>query len=158
MQLIGKSIIGFNRGEHHGENLRGINPATGETLEPDYYSASGDEIETAVRLAAEAFIPYSRVPGRARAAFLRKIAANIEAIGEPLVARATAETALPAARIQGETARTCGQLRMFADLIEEGSWVDARIETGCAFDAQTARPGRRLWRQQFPAGVFDRRW
>src|SRR6201999_122347 len=66
--------------------------------------------------------------GREKAAFLRQIAENIEAIGQPLIDRATAETALPAARIQSETGRTCAQLRMFADLVEEGSWVDARID------------------------------
>src|SRR6185436_6662110 len=44
------------------------------------------------------------------------------------VTRATQETGLPAGRITTETGRTCGQLRLFADLVEEGSWVDARID------------------------------
>src|SRR5258708_32158217 len=35
---------------------------------------------------------------------------------------------MPLARAQSERGRTCGQLRMFADLIEEGSWTDARID------------------------------
>jgi NADP-dependent aldehyde dehydrogenase len=82
----------------------------------------------ACRLAADAFEQYGRMPGKSKAAFLRQIAENIEALGPQLVNRATVETGLPAARIQGETARTCNQLRMFAALVEEGSWVDARID------------------------------
>src|SRR5205807_9690963 len=64
------------------------------------------------------------------AAFLRKIAENIESLGDELVTRATQETALPPARIKTETARTCNQLRLFAEMVEEDSWVDARIDRG----------------------------
>ncbi|MEP7269894.1 MAG: aldehyde dehydrogenase (NADP(+)) [Acidobacteriota bacterium] len=128
MQLLGRSIIGSRRGADHGAALSGLNPATGERLEPAYSPASLDEVNEAAELAHDAFASYSQVSGSDKAAFLRAIAREIEAIGDPLVARATAETGLPAARIQGETARTCFQLRLFAELVEEGSWIDARID------------------------------
>ena len=51
------------------------------------------------------------------------------ALGDALIERCTAETALPAARITGERGRTCGQLKMFAQLLRDGWWVDARIDT-----------------------------
>src|SRR6185369_8308525 len=79
-------------------------------------------------LAGRAFAAYSHTSGRDKARFLRRIAEKIEALGEEITARATAETGLPAGRIQNETGRTCFQLRLFADLVEEGSWVDARID------------------------------
>ncbi len=128
MTLTGQSIIGYQRGASRDATFYAFNPATGEQLEPAYYAASNDEIEAAVQLAAQAFSEYSRLSGKQRAAFLRRIAANIEAIGEPLITRACAETALAGVRIQVETGRTCNQLRLFADLLDEGSWVDARID------------------------------
>jgi NADP-dependent aldehyde dehydrogenase len=79
-------------------------------------------------MATSAFEQYRGMAGRVRGAFLRRIAENIEALGQQLVERATLETGLPGGRIQSETARTCNQLRMFASLVEEGSWVDARID------------------------------
>ncbi len=128
MELIGRSIIGYHRGADHGATLFGLNPATGARLEPAYSPASLAEVDEAAQLAGQAFASYGHLPGRDKAVFLRAIARQIESITDQLVARGTAETGLPAARIQGETARTCFQLRLFADLVEEGSWVDARID------------------------------
>ncbi len=53
---------------------------------------------------------------------------NIEAIADELIERAGLETALPKTRLQAETIRTCGQLRLFAQVTEEGSWCLARID------------------------------
>jgi NADP-dependent aldehyde dehydrogenase len=128
MDLIGRSIIGNRRGKDNGANLHGLNPATREKLHPAYSPASVDEVNEAAELAGKAFSSYGHLSGSAKATFLRAIAREIESIVDQLVERATAETGLPAARIQGETGRTCHQLRLFADLVEEGSWVDARID------------------------------
>lgn len=127
-QLTGKSIIGFRRSGSRGAMVQGFNPATGEALQPVYHGVSTGDVNEAAELAHAAFTTYSRSSGKDRAAFLRKIAENIEALGDTLFTRCTQETALPLGRIQGETARTCGQLRLFADLVSEGSWVDARID------------------------------
>jgi len=127
-QLAGKSIIGFRRGASDGDAVHALNPATGEELEPAYHSARPEEVDEAAQLASKAFETYAHVSGKHKAIFLRKIAENISSLGDELVTRATQETALPPARIKTETARTCNQLRMFAALVDEGSWVDARID------------------------------
>ena len=66
------------------------------------------------------------MPEKAR--FLRHIAAGLEAITADIVARAHEETALPEKRLQGEVGRTVHQLRLFAQVVEEGSWAMARID------------------------------
>jgi 2,5-dioxopentanoate dehydrogenase len=127
-QLSGTSLIGFRRGSETSELFHASDPATGHSLQPGFHSASAEEVDAAARLAAEGFAGYCRTSGRERGALLRKIAANIEALGPAIVERANRETALPAARLQSETGRTCGQLRLFAQVAEEGSWVQARID------------------------------
>ncbi len=128
VKLSGRSLIGFREGSGVGESLHAADPKTGQKLEPGFIAASVEEVDLAARLAAEAFDIYKRISGRDRGAFLRKIAEKIEAIAGEIVERAMLETALPQARLQGETARTCGQLRLFAQVAEEGSWVNARID------------------------------
>ncbi len=127
-KLSGRSLIGFREGAGTAELLYATDPTTGQHLQPGFIPATGEEVELAARLAAEAFEVYRRTPGCERGAFLRKIATKIESIAEGVIERAGQETALPRARLQGETARTCGQLRLFAQVAEEGSWVNARID------------------------------
>jgi NADP-dependent aldehyde dehydrogenase len=128
MTISGKSLIGFQNASGSEQLFRAFAPASGEAIEPQFHSASAEDVELAAKLAHEAFPVYSRLSGREKAAFLRTIATKIEAIADVLVPRANQETALPAARLQGEIARTCGQLRLFANVIEEGSWTNARID------------------------------
>jgi NADP-dependent aldehyde dehydrogenase len=86
---------------------------------------------------------------------LRAIATRIEGLGAALGERMTAETALPAARVEGERGRTCAQLRMFADLIEDGSWADARIETARPDRAPLPKPDlRSMLVPSGPVAVF----
>jgi 2,5-dioxopentanoate dehydrogenase len=71
-----------------------------------------------------------RSPGaKERATFLRRIAEHIEMLGDELIQVCHDESKLSIDRLRAERARTVNQLAMFADLIEEGSWVDARIDT-----------------------------
>src|SRR5581483_1324697 len=128
MNLAGCSIIGSRRSLTGGTGFRAYDPTTAQAVEPDFFSATLDEVNEAARLAHEAFVFYSRASGREKAEFLRRIAGNIESAAGEVIQRARLETALPEARLQAETARTCGQLRMFAQVVEEGSWVMARID------------------------------
>src|SRR5581483_9299295 len=68
--------------------------------------------------------------GKQKGEMLRAIAARLESNGEAIVETANRETSLGLPRLKGELARTCNQIRMFAALVEEGSWVDARIDRG----------------------------
>lgn len=126
--LSGKSLLGSQQASSTGDLFYAVDPTTGNQLQPGFSSATADDIEGAVRLAAEAFATYRNASGRDRGALLRKIAQNLEAIAPELIERAGQETALPPARLQSETARTCGQLRLFAQVAEEGSWAQARID------------------------------
>jgi 2,5-dioxopentanoate dehydrogenase len=131
------------------------NPTTGQRLQPDFIPATADEVEHAAQLAAKAFETYQRVSGRDRGAFLRTIAAKIEAIAGDVVERAAQETALPQARLQGETARTCAQLRLFAQVAEEGSWVQARIDRADPDRKPAPKPDlRSMLRPLGPVVVF----
>lgn len=77
----------------------------------------------------DAFRQFKTIPGRKRAELLRSIAAEIEGAAANLLPVAMRETNLPEPRLAGEVARTCNQLRQFADMLVEGSWVEARIDT-----------------------------
>src|SRR5919112_5544512 len=128
MPLHGQNIVGNEISCCGGVPFRGVNPATGAELDGDFFEAEAEEIDRAMRLAEQAFDDYrSRTPAE-RAAFLDRIGVEIDAVGDELIDRAAAETGLGVDRLKGERARTVGQLRMFARLIEEGSWVQARID------------------------------
>ena len=128
LNLRGYSIIDGESSETVGAAFNGVDPATGASLEPVYHCASPADVDRAANLAEEAFVTYRKLSGSEKARFLRSIADGIEAIVPELVERASRETALPEARLKGESARTINQLRLFAQVIEEGSWVNARID------------------------------
>jgi alpha-ketoglutaric semialdehyde dehydrogenase len=83
----------------------------------------------ATQNAATAFDAYSKISAAKRAEFLDAIAINIEALGEELLQVANQETNLPLPRLTGERGRTCFQLRMFANMLRKGDYVDATIDT-----------------------------
>ena len=128
LELKQVSLIGFGNGTE-GASFTGMNPATGQPLEPKFFSARPEDLQRAAALARRAFPTYSNLSGKDKGAFLRRIAAAIEASAPAIIQRAHLETALPEARLQSELARTCNQLRLFAEVVEEGSWVDARIDS-----------------------------
>jgi alpha-ketoglutaric semialdehyde dehydrogenase len=128
MEILGKSLIGFCDSTSTAGPFNAWNPATGERIDTTFSSVSPEDVERAASIASEAFSSYSRLSGRERASFLNLIASRLESIADLLVARAHNETALPEPRLKSETARTCNQLRLFASVLEEGSWVSARID------------------------------
>jgi NADP-dependent aldehyde dehydrogenase len=128
MDLRGRSFIGWATGADGGIKFTAINPATNTALDPAYISATQEEVDRAARLAGQAFNSYSRASGKEKAVFLRTTAKGLEGITDALVVRVNQEAGLPEARIRSEAARTVFQLRLFADLVEEGSWVRARLD------------------------------
>jgi 2,5-dioxopentanoate dehydrogenase len=154
-ELLGQPILGFSRGRTGGATFQARNPATGEPLFPFYHAALPEEVDEACRLAGEAFAAYGWSSPDARAGLLRAIAEELEAAGAALVERGCAETGLTAARLQSELGRTCHQLRLFADVVDEGSWVDARIDTADPSRQPAPRPDvRSLRRPLGPVVVF----
>ena len=128
MAQHGRNMIGGELSAAGTQKFRALNPSTGALLDGEFVGATADELDRALELAAKAFPVYRKVAPDQIAAFLERIGAEIVAIGAPLIERTSAETGLPAARLEGERARTVGQLKMFADLVRDGSWLDARID------------------------------
>src|SRR5688572_25683221 len=93
----------------------------------EFEEASSAHVDRALAAAARTAPDYRALPAVARAAFLDRLADAL-AHGDGLVETAGAESALPPERLAGERARTVGQLRMFANVVREGSWVDARVD------------------------------
>lgn len=156
MTLEGLSIIGRNRANRAGKAVPAINPATGADLPTSFHWATNEDVTRAAELAAKAFAEYRRWPAARRANLLRLIADLIEKNAAALVERANLETALPAPRLQGEIARTCGQLRLFATLIEEGWWLDARIDHANPERKPLPKPDVRSMLQPLgPVAVFS---
>ncbi len=138
-----------------GGTFKTVSPATGETLQAVVHDADAETVAKAAEAAESAFAAYSTTSVAARAAFLRAIADEIEARGADLTKTGCAETALPEMRLNGERGRTTGQLRLFADWIEEGSCFDARIDRAMPDRAPLPRPDIRLMLKPIgPVGVF----
>jgi NADP-dependent aldehyde dehydrogenase len=89
-----------------------------------------DTVNKALEESVKAFKIYKKIQGKERAVFLRLIGEEIMNLGDKLVHTCTSETNLPEPRIIGERGRTVDQLNKFADLIDEGSWLEATIDTG----------------------------
>jgi NADP-dependent aldehyde dehydrogenase len=98
-----------------------------------------------------------RAPGaKDRATFLRRIGEHVETLGDELIQVCHEESKLAVDRLRGERARTVSQLVMFADLIEEGSWVDARIDTALPERKPVPKPDlRRMLIPLGPVAVFS---
>lgn len=127
--MHGKNRIGYTLSARGSEKIQAIDPATGQSLSGDFYVATEVEINDTMRKAQSAFELYSKFSGEKKATFLEAIADEIMSLDTQLVQRTMAETALPEARIIGERGRTVNQLRLFATLLRDGSWVDASIDT-----------------------------
>ncbi len=136
--MITANIIGEEISKQGDQTFQAVNPATQEKLPGDFVAATQEEVNLAVAKAVKAWETYRFVSGADKANFLRTIADEIENLGDALVERDMQESGLPEGRVKGERGRTCGQLRLFADLVEEGSWIQATIN----YDPET--PGSHL--------------
>jgi 2,5-dioxopentanoate dehydrogenase len=155
MELQGGNLIAGVVSSAGPRTFRGVDPTTAKELDPVFHEATEDEVDRALTAAAAAFPEYRRQSPDTIARFLEAIATEIEGLGDTLLQRARAETGLPEARLTGERGRTVGQLRMFADLVREGSWVDARIDRALPDRKPLPRPDlRRLLVPIGPVAVF----
>lgn len=135
--------------------LQAVNPSTKEILPGVFAEATEAEVDRAAQAAYIAWQAYKNTSGVTKARLLRTIAENIEALGDTLVQRSMAESGLPEARIKGERGRTCGQLRLFADVVEEGSWVRATIDTAMPDRKPLPRVDiRKMYQALGPVAIF----
>ena len=120
-------IAGVKSGQGHEES-QSTNPRSRQLMPEKFKLATQEELELATKSADEAGQIFRKTSGQERAQLLKRIAFEIEALGDVLINRVHEETGLSKTRIIGERGRTCNQLRLFAELLEEGSWVEAIID------------------------------
>lgn len=126
--ISGTNAIGSKSSKQGNKTFKTFNPKENKETEWTFYEASSNEIDEAVALATDAFKVYKDFSGAKKAGFLEAISDEIEAIGDELIDTYCKESGLPDGRARGERGRTMGQLRAFANLLKEGSWVEAVIE------------------------------
>lgn len=155
MTITGQQLIGNNLSASNDNFFSAVDPKTGKELPEAFYEATAEEVDQAVRLAEKAFESYRKKQPTEIATFLDQIAEEIMALGDTLIDRAMQETALPEGRLKGERGRTVNQLKLFAEVVREGSWVDARIDQGDPGRQPAPKPDvRQMLRPLGPVGVF----
>ena len=150
MSLHGKSLVAGAPRAAGPSTFKACNPLLGLPLEPSFEEAGDPLVEEALQSAQSAFKGFRRSTPELRATFLEAIATEIIGLGDALLERAHLETGLPLERLSGERGRTVGQLKLFAELLREGSWCDARIDT--ALPERTPLPRPDLRRVLLPVG------
>ncbi len=127
--ITGENHIGYERSATGSKSFKTFNPKLNTENPFEFREASSEEINKAVDLATKAFDLYRSIDGKRKSEFLNAIADEILALGDNLVEVYCTESGLPEGRARGERGRTVFQLRSFAGLVEEGSWVEATIDT-----------------------------
>ncbi len=155
MTVAGTHLLGMMTGAGEGPGFTAIDPRTGGALPPTFHDASPAQVEQAMALAGGAHPEFELAGRERRARLLEAVAAGIEALGEELIQRAGAETALPVARLESERGRTVAQLRLFATVVRAGDYLDLRIDHGNPARTPVPKPDVRSMRRALgPVVVF----
>jgi NADP-dependent aldehyde dehydrogenase len=153
--ISGELLIGSQTVRGDEAAYKGVQAATGETMQPDFTSASKAQVAKVCELADAAFDSYRETSPEARARFLETIADNLMALGDEWIERAMAESALPRPRLEGERGRTVGQLRLFAAVVRAGRWQGVVFDTPLPDRQPLPRPDLRSRRIALgPVAVF----
>ncbi|WP_144733515.1 aldehyde dehydrogenase (NADP(+)) [Acinetobacter oleivorans] len=142
----------FINGQRVAANALALESIAAKDYQPTGYvfsQATLEEVDQAAQAAHNAFLVYSQTSQEQRASFLEEIARQIEALGANLQEVASLETGLPLARLQGETGRVTGQLRLFAELLRRGDFYGARIDVALP----ERKPLPRVDLRQYKVGV-----
>jgi 2,5-dioxopentanoate dehydrogenase len=150
MELIPATLIGSQAVPGAGSAIRAHDPIANQPLDPEFPDSSASQIDAACQLAEAAFDPFRAAPLEARAALLEAIAEEILALGDALIERAMAETGLPRPRLEGERARTVGQLRFFAGIVRQGRFLALTLDSAQPDRKPLPRPDLRL--RKIPLG------
>jgi NADP-dependent aldehyde dehydrogenase len=152
--ITGAILIG-QQDVRGAKSFHAADPATGEALEVEFASAGPRDVEQACSLAEAAADRFAMLSPEERARFLEAIADGIADIGDDLIVRAMRETGLPRGRLEGERGRTIGQLRLFAQVVRQGDWLDATIDPALPDRQPLPRPDiRRMNVAIGPVAVF----
>ena len=127
-EILGHNFIAGQRSAAGLQRLQSLDATTGEALPYSFAQATEAEVDQAAQAAAAAFAEFRQLAPARRAEFLDAIAAELDELDDAFVGIVCRETALPAARIQGERGRTSGQMRLFAQVLRRGDFLGARID------------------------------
>mgnify|MGYP003393440199 FL=1 len=127
--LTGKNYIGNSLSAQGKKTFKTFDPKKNIENEQIFYEADADEINQAVELAHRAFQIYKTIESSKKSNFLKTIADEILNLGDSLIHLVMLEAGMTYERVVGERTRTLWQLQMFANLLDEGSWVEATIDT-----------------------------
>ena len=153
--IVSENFIGFSLSSESGIKISSFNAKTHEKLSESFFVASENELNRAVSKARNAFRTFSKMKMSKRADFLEQIAIEIENLDAELIQQAVLETGLPEGRFLGERGRTTGQLRLFAQVLRDGNWVDASIDTAIPDRKPAPKPDIRLMKTAIgPIAVF----
>jgi len=136
-----------------GDATFSSSPATG----PSHEFAVGrvSDVDAAVEAAEAAFETFGYSSREERAAFLNAIADEIDVLGDQITEVGVQETGLPEARLQGERGRTTGQLRLFAERILSGEYLDRRHDEALPDRTPLPRPEMHMVQRPIgPVAVF----
>jgi NADP-dependent aldehyde dehydrogenase len=133
-------------------SFRAVDPRTGEEVDPVFVCATPEEVGAAGERAWRAFGRFGSLPGGERAMLLDAMARELEEVERELVTRASLETGLAVERLEREFARTVFTLRMYAEIVREGSWVRAAIDRPARGAAPGTIPGHDVRRMLAPLG------
>lgn len=151
----GANFIGFERSAKGDKKIKVFSTVKRETLDGEFFAATDDEIDDAVAKAKDAFKQMKKIVDLDRAQFLEAIADEIEQHAEENIKMAMEESGLPEGRLKGETGRTVGQLRFFAQIIKEGSYTQSTIDTAEPDRKPVAKPGMRTRNMPLgPVAIF----
>ncbi|HLV35932.1 MAG TPA: aldehyde dehydrogenase family protein, partial [Spirillospora sp.] len=153
--LTGQNSIAGAWSAQGSETFTSVDPRTRQPGNVKFHNATAGEIDRAVTAAAEAFKETRNYPASQIAAFLDTAADEIEKKRDELIAMADYETALGSPRLPGELTRTTGQLKAFANLLREGSYVEAIIDTVLPERTPPRQDIRRMLIPLGPVGVFS---
>ena len=131
--------------------IQGYDPRTGKPAGEPIAETTDSAVDAIAEAAAAARPGWEAMGPAGRAAALRAVAGALDSQAAELAAMADTETALGSARLTGEVARTTGQLRMFADVLEDGGYLDVIISP----PAQGVPGLRRMVRPVGPVAVFS---
>ena len=155
MSITGKLFINGEWQTGEAGEYQATDPSTGKLLEPKLTMASSAQVDIALKAAEEAAVTFRQSALATRAEFLNTCADEIMALGDELVERVCAETGYPQGRGIMERGRTCNQLKLFADTILKGDYLDARIDTALPDREPLPRPDIRHLNQAIgPVVVF----
>lgn len=153
--IVGHNYIAGARSAAGTCKLQSHDATSGQALPFEFVQATEDEVSAAAEAAAAAYPRYRALPADKRAQFLDAIADELDMLGDDFIALVCQETALPSGRIQGERARTSGQMRLFAKVLRRGDFYAARIDHALPERKPLPRPDLRQCRMGLgPVAVF----